>query len=304
MSNKLMRLNDNTVIKKDNINLFSNGLRGHVIFKDPITGKTLLEKDNKVVISGSMLTACALFDKDPWVDMESYNVALGLENAKERATFNSIPDFNGKKQKSNILLFCGGASLNPDIPAGCGSENSQVYDVNYAGRIHPSNLVPFRYVNPSPNELNVDQSDLDPEMRDKYVGRKVDSTTGRIAYYFKTFENEGTGICRFLEESGTTTDISDSSEIYNATTIKNAETFIELNLQITKEDFRDYFRANNANSLSLAHINCISLCSAWREIIDGHTVYQDITPVTQLNIPNESLVDTSKGIDITYQIFL
>ena len=71
---------------------------------------------------------------------------------------------------------------------------------------------------------------------------------------------------------------------------------------INKYDFRDYFINNTG--INTAKMNQFSLCQAW-EVTDseGHKWYQDITPVTQVNISNESLIDLTKGIEITYQTY-
>jgi hypothetical protein len=36
---------------------------------------------------------------------------------------------------------------------------------------------------------------------------------------------------------------------------------------------------------------------------DGFVYYTDVRPVTKFNFPNESLISTSKGIDITYYTY-
>lgn len=286
--------------------------RGHVIFKDPITGETLFEKNNKVVISGSQYTACCHFPIEPWVALPTYNTSLSLDNNsatidQPTMPFDLIPPdpITGKKQKKNIWLFCCGTD-------GCGSENSQVYDVDYKGRISPEAMIPFKYC-----QCN---DDLDEQERNLYFGRRVcGDNRNMVAYYFKAFESDPTPYMRYVSVTKGEASTNIDATLYDSKSSLDAECFIELSLQITKEDFRQYFIATE--SISAARINSISLCSAWRQLTDDlntdyntnidHPVaaatnmltYQDITPVTQLNIHNESLVDTTKGIDITYQIF-
>ena len=91
------------------------------------------------------------------------------------------------------------------------------------------------------------------------------------------------------------------ANLYDSQNETDAETFVEMNLRITKDDFRDYFRATT--SINDAKINSISLLTAWYNESSGYRWYQDITPMTQLNIPNEPLIDLTKGIDITYHIY-
>ena len=37
--------------------------------------------------------------------------------------------------------------------------------------------------------------------------------------------------------------------------------------------------------------------------INGKEYYQDIRPLTKYNMPNEQLIELSKGLDIVYQIY-
>lgn len=285
---------------------------GHVIFKDPITGETLFEKDNKVVISGSQFTACCHFPIEPWVALPTYNTSLGLDNNSATidspiTPFEDIPldPITGKKQKKNIWLFCCGTD-------GCGSENSQVYDVDYKGRISPEAMIPFKYC--------LDSEDLDEQERNLYFGRKVcGDNKNLVAYYFKAFESDPVPYMRYVSVTKGEASTNIDATLYDSKSSLDAECFIELSMQITKEDFRQYFI--NTESISAARINSISLCAAWRQFTNdidtayteseettataatNMLTYQDITPITQLNIHNESLVDTTKGIDITYQIF-
>ena len=81
----------------------------------------------------------------------------------------------------------------------------------------------------------------------------------------------------------------------------DVETYVELKLTITKEDCREYFDATTG--ISDAKINTISLLTAVPKEMNGYTYYQGIRPLTKLNFPNESLIDLTKGIDITYHIY-
>lgn len=261
-----------SVVYNDSINITKTGnLRGEVIFKDIDTGEPILTMHNKVVIAGSQTVACKLFDLPELVHLPTYNEDLTLDNSQAYTT----PPENVEK----ICLFCCGTQ-------GCGQENSQVIPVKYTGRIAPEgDLVPFRYQLP--------QNDLSAELRAKYFGRKT--TSDRIAYYFKGFETDPTLKMRFVD--GTVID----ADLYNSQNQTDAETFVEMSLRVTKEDFRDYFRATTG--INDARINSISLVTAWYTESDGYKWYQNIKPFTQLNIPNESLIDLTKGIDITYHIY-
>lgn len=247
----------------------ANARRTEIIFKDPVTGEEFLRVENKVVISGAQFTACKHFDLAPVVDLPSYNKSLGLDQSVYGQTPINVP---------KICLF--GCGID-----GCGTENSQVYPVDYGGRIKPNSLIPFRY--------QLTNNDISSELRKSYFGRKV--ANGRIAYYFKAFDSVPTLHMRYID--GTPID----SNLYDSTNPKEKETYVEILLKITKQDFREYFTVTTG--IESAKINNISLMSGWYKEADGFKWYQDIIPITQLNIPNEPLIDPTKGIDIIYHIY-
>jgi hypothetical protein len=79
-------------------------------------------------------------------------------------------------------------------------------------------------------------------------------------------------------------------------------------MTISASDCREYFK--NLDAMSSARINTISLCTAVPYLgkdsagdADYKKFYQDIRPFTKFNFPNESLSDTSKGIEISYYLY-
>ena len=251
--------------------LNTNGrMRGEVILTNPATGKTIF-KTNKIILPGSILTATSLFDVESPVITPSYNTSLGLDNSVST----SIPE-----APSKVYLFAVGTD-------GCGSESSQVYDVDYTKWISPESLVPFRY-QPVTNDLSED-------MRNIYFGRKSLPEAGFIAYYFKKFDQDPVFTIQYVD--GTPVD----NNIYTSSNDTEVESFVELVFSITKEDCRDYFI--ETTGITTANISSISLLSAWAKDIDGYTYYQDIRPITKFNMPKEPLQDLSKGLNVVYHIY-
>ena len=269
-NNKHINLFDSNK-SKESANINKTWARGEVIFKKLGTDEVLLTLKNKVIIAGSQMVAQKVFNLPELIHLPTYNESLDLENSVAHGTSPAnIP---------KICLFCCGTQ-------GCGTEVSQVYPVKYTKRIAPSgDLVPFRY--------QLKQNDLSDEMRAVYFGRK--ELSDRYAYYFKAFESEPKMYMRYVD--GTVID----ENLYDSQNQTDAETFVEMSLRITKDDFRDYFRATT--SINDAKINSISLLFGWYTESGGYKWYQDVIPLTQLNIPNESLIDLTKGIDITYHIY-
>ena len=238
------------------------------------TGELIWRGHNKVILPGAGYLARLMFDLTNTTEVTpSYNTSLGLQNSVYEAA----------TSLNKTFLFCVGTS-------GCGRENSQIFDVDYAKWIAPADMVPFRYP--------LSNADIDNSLRDKYFGRKA--VGDRIAYYFKKFETEPVLVQQYID--GTPID----SNVYTNEKSEEIETYVEIRLAITKEDCRDFFISTTG--INDARINTISLCTAWaknfRDADDVTRVYyQDIRPITRLNFSNESLIDLSKGIDIIYHVY-
>ena len=280
----------------DTIRTFYDGLDthdklGYNTFKTSIdvrnaeTGEVIFKNlKNKVIIPGSGFIARKLFDISSEEITPSYNTAFG--SAMYTPTTDAAPttiDAKTVATKDNhkVLLFCCGID-------GCGTQNSQVYPVDYKKWIATENLIPFRY------QLGSD--DISDDLRESYFGRTEINGGEYIAYYFKRFEEVPTLVQQFID--GTPV----NADIYNSVKTESAETYVEMNLKITKQDIRDYFVATVG--IDEARINSISLCSVYPVEENGHLYFKDIRPVTKLNFPNEQFIDVSKGIDIIYHIYM
>ena len=266
---KKVVLFDSKKTREDNMSYRTTDIQVYIEGTDEL----IFRGKNKVIVGGSAFTAAKHFNLRPNVFTPSYNTVLGLENS-----VNEPYTGEGIRKEEQVYLFAVGID-------GCGEENSQVFNVDYTKWIAPEHLVPFRY--------QLDKNDLGGFMRDKYFGRKV--IGNRIAYYFKAFEAKPEFKQQFVD--GTPID----ENIYLSNRVEEVESFVEINLKITKEDCRDFFAATTG--INDARINSISLLTAWQKEIDGHIYYQDIRPLTKLHFPNEALIDPSKGLDIIYHIY-
>lgn len=311
MSNKLMAIYDG-LDSKDKIDFAT--FNTSIDIKCIETGETLFKGlKNKVIIPGSGLIARKLFDIDSDEVTPSYNEAFGTAMYTPETGFTcdeankKITDINAgitnenlkikaidaktvaTKDNHKVLLYCIGID-------GCGTESSQVYPVDYRKWLAPENMIPFRY--------QLGSNDISDELRETYFGRTSINNNEYIAYYFKRFETNSSLIQQFID--GTPVD----KNIYTTNKSDAAETYVELNLKITKEDVRDYFKATVG--IDEARINTISLCSAYPVVeLTGsgsgtkpYIYFKDIRPLTKLNIPNEQLIDVTKGIEIIYHIYM
>lgn len=258
------------IVRSDSVAITpKHSIKTKIDFMIPGTDEVVYSTTNRIILSGAAFLARALFDIPRNEITPSYNTALSLDNTIYSAQPLSI---------EKTFLFCCGID-------GCGRENSQVYPENYAKWIAPDKLVPFRYVNRN--------KDLSNPLRGLYYGKKT--MADKIAYYFKGFESEPEFYQQYLD--GTPID----NTVYTNNNTTQIETAVKLSLKVTKDDFRDYFIATTG--INDARINSISLLTAWYKDIDTYRYYQDIRPLTRLNIPNESLIDLRKGIDISYTLF-
>lgn len=252
----------------------------------------------------------------------SSNVSSPLNvfgNTDEGTTYSSLTE--GKKIlyeyfTRRVCLFCVGID-------GCGIENSRVFKVTNTKWIAPYGyanydpgtgiidttvgncLIPFksRVVSASTNY----GTDLTKDERDLYFGRCTNAAHDLIEYYFKGFEDAPIIHRRFADGSG---NIESSSDIWASTRFAEAEIVVELHMAISPTDCREYF--NLMTGINSARINTISLCTAvpflgndavGPDISLTRKYYRDIRPFTKFNFPNESLIDTSKGIDISYYLY-
>lgn len=257
-----------------------------VVFRNHDTGEVLGEYQNKVVITGSQLNACAMFGLEPLIDFPTYNTEMKLDNSDD-------PDQEPMNDPI-VCLFCVGDT-------GCGTLPKDVLISKYTDRIDPGPsdptsandfnekmIMPFRYVDAG--------ADLSDDLRKYYFGRKTFNRLGKIGYYFKKFDTDPQLHLRYAD--GTQI----SPEMYSVESTQEAECYIEMRLRITRLDFRDYFE--NVLGWDKARISSLSLCTAWYDdTIDGYRYYQDITPYTLLFFSYQWLVDDTISVDIEYQIF-
>lgn len=297
MGNIVIHANDNAKIVDSSSlsnnakNILNQRLKGgpqktKVTFINHDTGEVLGEYQNKVVITGSQLNACAMFGLEPVVKFPTYNSEMRLDNSSD-------PE---QKPKSHplICLFCVSDS-------GCGATPKDVFVSKYTDRIKPAPaepstrfdftsemIMPFRFVD--------EADDLNDDLRQFYFGRKTFSEMGKIGYYFKKFDTDPQMHLKYADG----TDIT--PEMYEVESDQLAECFVEMRLRITRLDFRDYFE--QILGWDKARISSLSLCTAWYDDdIDQYRYYQDISPYSYLGFSFQQLVSSDVSIDIMYDIY-
>ena len=274
-----------TIVQYDSLNtediakiLSNSSLKTSIDIRNPETGKIIFKGlKNKVIVPGSGYLARELFDLDTPEITPSYNDRLGIETPEGTETHELDWRTRATQEHPKVLLFCIGLD-------GCGTEQSQVYPVDYTKWIAPEYMIPFRYP--------IQSADLSDALRESYFGRVASGD--HYAYYFKRFTSGPTLIRQFSD--GTPI----SSNVYEVTSLP-VDCFVEVTLTITKEDLREYFIATS--SLDQCRFNTISLCYAYPVQVDGIVHYADIRPLTKLNISNEYMIDVTKGVEIVYHVY-
>lgn len=254
----------------------NSNFKTDILIRSLDTGKVIAKSlHNKVILPGAGFIARSLFDIDVAEVTPSYNDALGITVPTGTV---EVPDFtSATADQPKVLLFCLGTN-------GCGTEGSQVFTVDYNSWITPDTLVPFRY----PLTTN----DLNDDLKQSYVGRVEDGEYA--AYYFKRFSSGPTLVQQYIDGTPIEGNVLESG--------LDVETYVEMILTITKDDCREFFVATTG--IDEARFNSISLCSAYCTIVDGIPYFQDIHPLTRLNIPNEYLIDVTKGVEIIYHVYM
>jgi hypothetical protein len=239
-------------------------------------------------------------------DLGFYTGASGspLEDVVSALTFS-----NEKHQKvyqyftRRVCLWCLGID-------GCGVEASRVFKVLNTKWIAPygdyqhyndgtggnntynsieTAMVPFKY--------RTSDADLDDTYRAQYFGRT--EVNSAVAYFFKTFDEAPTLIRRYADDS---TFLSNVEDVWADTRAAEAEAVVQLKMSVSATDCREYFQKRSG--VNDSKVNSISLCTAVPYVRDTNKIeYLDIRPFTRFNFPNEALIDTSKGIDITYYLY-
>lgn len=294
---------------KYNINRIDSKLE----FIDESTGELIWEPlHNKTVIAGSALLAMKMFqlDRSCLNNTPTYDVDLNLDDKTSPINYpaKNIVDINGNvvgamddESQRKIIGFCVGQG-------GAGLDISDKFEVAYASRIEPDDLVPLMY--PISTADNVDES--------MYKGKKtilLPNGQTRVAYYFKEFSNSPVMVQNYTSNLGTFADSVTASTVYsNKDAANRAQTYVELHLKITKYDCRDFFIAHKG--LENAKINQLSLVTGWKreaertkQDLDGNQrtkaieLFTDIRPFSVINIPSEILSDPEKSVSCIYTLY-
>lgn len=268
------------------------------IYEDDVLKETV---SNRVVVSGAMLNALKLFNVDSPIHTPTYNKEMNLDEGPLPGNITTKDNF--------VCLFCCDDS-------GCGTDPDDIYVANFIDRIKPNidedlsniksdKIFPFRFVEST--------SDLDPTLRQYYFGRKQypaseffpgtdipvpEQYRNKVAYYFKRFSTEPQLHVQYADGTQVI-----GENIYKVATNQACEVYIETQLVINKDDFKDYFE--QVLTWPKARVSSVSLVHAFMNVDEetGYEWYHNITPYTKLNFSYRLLQSLTSGLRFVYRIY-
>lgn len=172
--------------------------------------------------------------------------------------------------------------------------------VNTADGKLDSIMLPFRYT----------ESELDPNERQKYFGKKLDQTTGKTGYYLKRFEAfpEIKHIWRSsdIESSKVTEIVATNDTVWDFSRDDALKSLVEIHFTISQDDLKEYFNYK-LDQPEAARFNCIALFDGrYSEVgkldSDQFGDYCNVHLFSKLNIPTEH-VSLSKDLEFIYRIY-
>ncbi len=292
---------------KDRVNLRDNHSKKpgvaftDICIVDPITGKVLQRTHNRVVLGGSLFTASKFFDIEPPTNQAYDSISeLAIVNSSgTKGQYQKPTDPSKLKELRNsekVCLFAVGVG-------GCSAaDTGSIITPEYAARIEPDNLVPFRTVSAG----TVDISGIS-----KYHGvgtRRLGQNQKKDydCYYFKEFDNDPIISVRDIASANSAISDSDLIGIYSNADTKNIDVMVELNFKITKEECREFANAKEDGKITTTILSAFSLISCYKTLKPGSLTeynYENFQPITLFNIAGENMTDPTKGLDIIYHIY-
>ena len=161
-------------------------------------------------------------------------------------------------------------------------------------------MIPFRYT----------ESELDPNERQKYFGKKLDTVTGKTGYYLKRFEAfpEIKHIWRSSDQASSKAIevIATNDTIWDFSRDDALKSLIEIHFRIDQDDLKEYFNYK-LDQPEAARFNTIALFDGRYSEVNKPTSeqfgdYCNVRLFSKLNIPTEP-VSLEKDLEFIYRIY-
>lgn len=257
-------------------------LQGEAEFRNKF-GEVLFTKKNIILLGGRRFVLEKLFNIDT--------------NPNKKITLNQIFNVNeneepstdpGPRQNKMVCLFGvgrGGSNLTFGSVINPNAREHNLYD-----------MLPMRYVNKNNDISDIEKKEyfLRVEQGDYY------------AYYLKAFETQPILVMRVgtQEFIPNVADNIPLDSLGNIIEREDVEVYVELHLEISAKDVREYFQATEG--LSMARINELSLFLGYQPPHNPniYTDYRGIEAFTKLTFNNDPLDDVTRELEIIYRIYI
>lgn len=283
----------NNVYLKDNIAKrdvlipgFNKTFRTEVDAYDQFGNILFSKRQNTVVIGGAIYILEKLFGIRSALQINDLNSIIGINTDKDPfTTTEAIP------KTHTICLWGAGIGGSGDSIGSTRKVNFFEREIGSKGKSYE--MIPFRFT----------ESELSAADKEKYWFKKT--IENKTAYYLKSFKSTPVIKAYFDDGINGADGTEVTSEVYNTSMLSNIVVFIELKLQISPEDFVEYF--NFLEDSSNARINTIALCTGVKVPINEDATefdYSNVLMFSKLhfnNIPLENLTD--EGINFRYRIY-
>lgn len=172
--------------------------------------------------------------------------------------------------------------------------------VNTADGVLDGIWVPFRYT----------ESELDPNERQKYFGKKLDTTTGKTGYYLKRFESwaEVKHIWRSSDEAGKkkTELVANNDTVWDPSRDDALKSLVEMHITVSEDDIKEWFDIK-LNQPEAARFNTLALFEGQytengKPESEQFGDYCNVRLISKLNIPTEH-VSLSKDLEFIYRVY-
>ena len=218
-----------------------------------------------------------------------------------------VGSINGILNINNIVTEANSSATNDDLLClwgiGIGGAGDafgsrlavKFYEREIGQHNHTDQMIPFRIV--TRRFINTEE-----ESKKYFMSRQ--RSDNLYEYYLKTFEGNPNAVTYVRWQDGAEGEDGTlvPANVYSLTRSDNIETYVELKLQLTKKDAREYFELTN--QVEKARINTIGLFTGRRvEVEPGRWDYVNVKMFSKLNFENEAL-QNAKIINFTYRIYL
>lgn len=161
-------------------------------------------------------------------------------------------------------------------------------------------MLPFRYT----------ESELDPNERQKYFGKRIDPDTQKTAYFLKRFETEPQikHIWRSSDLEGTKAieTIATNDTIWDQSRDDALKSLVELHFVVSEDDLKEWFNYK-LDMPEACRFNTIGIffgkySENGKPSSEQFGDYCNVTLLSKLNIPTEHMV-LSKDLEFIYRVY-